>query len=195
MTSPVAGFKRLLEALEGLGIAYMVGGSLASSIHGIVRATRDIDLVADIREEHIDPLAAELRGGFYADPAFMRECLRRGRMFNLIHHGSSYKFDIYPLSREPFHQSEFARRALAEFRLEGEIVAFYVASAEDTILMKLAWYQSGNRVSERQWGDVLDVVRVKRDLLDLGYLRRWAGPLGVEDLLEEALKAPGGSHA
>jgi hypothetical protein len=189
MTGPSDGFKRVLETLDRLKIPYMVGGSLASSIHGIVRSTRDIDLVADIKMEHIAPLAAELSGEFYADPEMMRQALQQGRMFNLIHHASSYKFDFYPLSRKPYDQAQFARRATAEFSLDGrEALTFYVASPEDTILSKLVWYRAGNQVSERQWSDVIDVVRVKRNLLDLPYLRQWAASLGVADLLEEALR-------
>lgn len=189
MTNPAAGFRRLLAVLDRLDIPYMVGGSLASSIHGIVRATQDVDLVADIRMEHVDRLAAELKAEFYADPEMMRQALRAGRMFNIIHYTSSYKFDIFPLSRDAYQEAQFARRTIVEYCFEGEALTFYVASPEDTILTKLAWYRAGNEVSERQWSDVLDVVRVKRGLLDLVYLRKWAAPLGVEDLLEQALAA------
>lgn len=189
MTALARGFKRVLEVLNRLQIPYMIGGSLASCIHGIPRSTRDVDLVAAIKMEHVAPLAAELSGEFFADPEMIREALWSGRMFNLIHHGSGFKFDIYPLSSEPYHQAEFARRKMEEYSLDGqETLKFYVASPEDTILSKLAWYRAGNQVSERQWSDVLDVVRVQHDRLDLTYLRKWAGPLRVEDLLEQALQ-------
>jgi len=168
----------------------MVGGSLASSIHGIARSTLDIDLIADVKPEHIDPLAAELSGEFYADPEMMRQGLRTHRAFNLIHHESGYKFDVYPLSGDPYHQTAFGRRTAAEYSLHGETLQFYVCSAEDSILSKLAWYRAGNEVSERQWSDILDVVRIKRRLLDLDYLRRWAQSLKVADLLEQALLTP-----
>lgn len=192
MTSPAAGFLRLLDVLDHLGIAYMVGGSLASSIHGIPRSTNDIDLVADLGPHHVAPLVAEARPQFYIDPPeAIQAALRSRRMFNLIHLASSYKYDIYPLSPQPYHQAAFARRRDVESSLAGaEPVRFYVSSAEDTILAKLTWYRAGGQVSERQWGDVLDVIRVKRDLLDLTYLRHWAPHLQVEDLLEEALAVP-----
>lgn len=187
MTDPVDGFKRVLDALNRLNIPYMVGGSLASSIYGVARSTADVDLVADVRMEHVDPLSAELAGEFYAEAEMMRQALRTGRVFNLIHFASSYKFDIYPVASEPYHQAAFARRRLKKYPLEGQELTFYVASAEDTILAKLAWYRSGNEVSERQWSDVLDVVRVQWGRLELAYLREWASSLGVADLLEQAL--------
>ena len=188
MTAPARGFKRLLEVLNRLEIPYMIAGSLASCVHGIPRSTRDVDLVAAIRFEHVTPLAAELGQEFYADPEMIGQALRSGRMFNLIHHDSGFKFDFYPLSSEPYHQAEFARRKMEEFSFDGqETLHFYVASPEDAILAKLLRRRAGNQVSERQWSDVLDVVRVQRDRLDLAYLRHWAGPLRMEDLLEQAL--------
>ena len=67
----------------------------------------------------------------------------------------------------------------------------YVATAEDTILAKLEWYRMGGGVSERQWRDVLGVMKVQADRLDLAYLRQWADQLNVSDLLERALTEAG----
>jgi hypothetical protein len=67
----------------------------------------------------------------------------------------------------------------------------YVATAEDTILAKLEWYRLGGDVSERQWCDVLGVMKVQADRLDLAYLRQWAAQLNISDLLERAIKEAG----
>ena len=66
-----------------------------------------------------------------------------------------------------------------------------VATAEDTLLMKLVWYRSGGEVSERQWNDVRGIAAVQRERLDREYLRRWAAYLKVEDLLRAALEPAG----
>jgi hypothetical protein len=55
---------------------------------------------------------------------------------------------------------------------------FYVASPEDTILHKLEWYRIGNEISDRQWNDILGVLKVRGKTLDLTYLRQWASQLG-----------------
>lgn len=98
MTTPTAAFRRILEVLDRLEIPYFVTGSVASSVYGIARTTFDLDLVADLREEHIQQLVSELRADFYADPKMMTEALERGRSFNLIHVPSSYKIDIFRLA-------------------------------------------------------------------------------------------------
>jgi len=188
MTSPAAGFERLLEALNRLEIPYMVGGSLASSIHSIPRSTNDVDIIADLPPRYAGPLVELLQPDFYVDrPDAVEGALRAGRMFNLIHLASGYKFDIYPLPPDPYSHAAFARRLVQCYSFGGQTLRFYVSSPEDVILAKLCWYRDGGRVSERQWSDVLDVSRIQKGLLDLTYLRRWAAALAVTDLLEEAL--------
>lgn len=185
MIGPTAGLKRLLEVLNELGIPYMIGGSLASSVHGVYRATEDVDLVVDIDASNIDPLVNELGTEFYIDAEMIREALGRGRSCNVIHLASSYKFDLFPLSEDPFQQSQFERRGLEEFPQAGAVpMRLHVATAEDTVLSKLVWYRAGNEVSEQQWKDVRGVVAVKGENLDRDYMRRWAEHLGVRDLLD-----------
>jgi hypothetical protein len=192
MQDPLSGFKRLLEALDNLAIRYMVGGSLASSLYGVFRSTNDIDIVADIRQEHLARLAAELAPDFYADLDAMREALRRERSFNLIHFASSYKFDIFPLPGDAYYQSQLERSKPEEITLGGtEAMKCRVVTAEDTILAKLVWYRQGGEQSERQWADLRGILSVQGERLDEAYLRRWAQHLGVEDLLERLLSQKG----
>lgn len=168
----------------------MAGGSLASSVHGIPRSTNDIDLVADVQAQHLEGLYQSLKQEFYVDPPeILRQALWNKRMFNLIHFASSYKFDIYPLGSDAYSQAAFARRKTGRHQFDdGEAIEFLVSTPEDAILAKISWFRRGNQVAERQWADILDVVRVQGERLDLGYLRQWAATLGVGDLLEEALK-------
>jgi hypothetical protein len=188
MTRPTSGFRLLIDALARLNIPYFVGGSVASSIHGIARATMDVDLVADLKLEQVETFVAELRGEFYADAETIKESIAAGRAFNLIHYASSYKFDIFPLRADAYSQAEFGRRVSVESSLfSQEALTFPVASAEDTVLSKLVWYQAGHEASERQWRDVLGVLRVNKDRQDVPYLREWAAKLFIQDLLERAL--------
>lgn len=176
-----AGFRRVIEVFDSLGIVYMVGGSLASSIYGIPRTTQDIDLVADILWSQAQELSAALQPDFYADADAIEDAIRRGRAFNLIHNASGYKFDVFPVLPDEYSQIQLARRILSSS-------GFPVVTPEDIILMKLLWYRRGGEVSERQWTDARGVMELRRDRLDFEYMRRWAQPLGVENLLARLIK-------
>ena len=131
------------------------------------------------------PLSAELSKEFYADEGVMREAVRACRPFNLIHYESSYKFDLFPVPADPYYQGELDRRTVTEFSFgEGSSLRFPVVTPEDTVLTKLVWRQTGGEVSERQWSDVLGIIKVRGQELDQEYLRRWAAHLGVTQLLQ-----------
>lgn len=179
-------FVRALEALE---IPYLVGGSFASSYHGIPRSTQDADLVADLEAEHVRPLIAHLGEDFHLDDERLLSAIRSCSSFNVLYLPTMFKIDVFLLSDDPLARHEMERRQRHNL---GEGVEAYFASAEDTVLQKLRWYQLGNRVSERQWNDLLGVLRVQGDRLDRDYLDWGAGHLGVEELLAEALEAAGG---
>jgi hypothetical protein len=173
----------VVEALERMGVPYMVAGSVASSMHGVPRTTLDADLVARIEERHARPLVEALGDAYYADEHMILDAVRRGSSFNLIHQRSMVKIDVFVAKPRPYDVGALARR------MRGRIEDLEVdaATPEDVILSKLEWYDGGGRVSERQWGDVVGLLRIHRGALDLAYLQRWAGELHVSDLLDRAL--------
>lgn len=180
----------VIEAFDALGIRYRIGGSVASSAYGIARATLDVDLVADLEEDNIGPLVDRLREGYYIHEERMRDAVARRSSFNLIHLGSMIKVDVFVLKPNPYDQAAFARARLERLD-EGSAREHYLTSPEDVILNKLDWYRQGGSISERQWNDVLGVLKVQGSSLELHYLHHWAATLGLTELLSRALADAG----
>ncbi|MEW6753800.1 MAG: nucleotidyl transferase AbiEii/AbiGii toxin family protein [Candidatus Latescibacterota bacterium] len=178
------------QTLERLGIPYLVGGSLASSLHGIPRATQDVDIVAAVRREHVASLVAALQASFYIDAEMIREAIGRGSSFNVIHLASLFKVDLF-VARDDVPAHQQMERRQTHVISEQPRRELMVASPEDTVLHKLRWYRMGDEVGERQWSDVLGVLRVRGAALDAEYLLRTAALMGVADLLERALGEAG----
>jgi hypothetical protein len=178
---------RVVEALESLGIRYHLGGSFASSIHGVPRQTLDADLVAEMSIDHAESLAAALGDDFYADVSAMREAVRSSQCFNIVDLESAFKVDVFVKGENAFDSEEFERAKPQVIDAEtGRTIV--VKSAEDTVLRKLQWFVAGGGASGRQWTDVLGLLKVQTGRLDIDYMRRWAASLGIAEHLERALR-------
>lgn len=183
---PVEVTLKVTGVFEQLGVPYLIGGSLASTLYGMVRTTQDSDIVAEMRLEHLETFVSALQDEFYIDDEMIAESIQRNSSFNIIHRETFFKVDVFiPLPR-PFLQSQLARAQTQTFTFETEVSAKF-ASPEDTVLSKLEWYRMGGEVSDRQWRDILGVLKTRTGELDLVYLRKWANELKVNDLLERAL--------
>jgi hypothetical protein len=184
---PVEVTLKVTEVFEKLGVPYLIGGSLASTLYGMVRTTQDSDIVAEMRIEHLQPFVAALQDEFYIDNEMIAESIQLHSSFNIIHRETMFKVDVFIPRPHPFLQSQLARAQRQTFTFETEVSAKF-ASPEDTILSKLEWYRLGGEVSDRQWRDVLGVLKTRAGELDLDYLRKWADELKIGDLLERILK-------
>lgn len=176
----------MAELLDRIGTPYFLGGSLASSLFGEPRATVDIDLAIVLRSADVSALVAALGPEFYVDEGAAREAVARRSSFNAIHQPTVLKVGFFVLGDTPFDRAQLERRRLSpELAQSGRRV--FVSSAEDLILRKLDWYRQEGGVSDRQWRDVLGVLKVQGGRLDLEYLQRWAATLHLGGLLERAL--------
>jgi hypothetical protein len=187
LPDPIQVVAQVARALEEIGIPYLVGGSLASSRYGLPRTTQDIDLVVDLREEQVGSLIRALQDEFYIDAGMIREAIRHQSSFNVIHLQAAYKVDLFLLKANTWAQQEMARRREERIGPEGP-VTLYFCSPEDIILHKLDWYRQGGGVSDRQWNDILGVLKVQGEELEAVYLRHWASELRLTDFLERALR-------
>ena len=179
--------QKVIQAFDAIGIEYAIGGSVASTVHGIPRLTMDVDIIADMCEEQIEALVISLQNEFYADGDLMRAAVRDRSSFNVIHLPTMVKADIFLLPTTPFAASEWSRRQRKRLGTAIDSADAYVASAEDMILQKLSWYRLTGERSDRQWGDVQGMLKVQGDALEFAYLAHWAEELALTDLLQTSL--------
>jgi len=187
LVEPLAVTLLVIEAFEKLNIPYLIGGSLAAALHGTARSTLDTDLVADLRPEQVNQLVEMLQQEFYVDHGMIFDAIEHRSSFNVIHLDTTFKVDVFVAKPRRFDQMQLQRRRLEVVSTEPERRA-YVATAEDIVLAKLEWYRQGGEVSDRQWRDILGVLKVQAGRLDSDYLQKWAAELNVADLLQRALK-------
>lgn len=178
---------RVTRLLDTMHVPYVIGGSVASTVHGLVRTTMGVDLVAELEQQHVSPFVSALSNQFYVDEASVRQAIQRRTSFNLIHLETMVKVDVFLPKNRPFDRQQLANR-IAERVAADSADTLWILTAEDVILAKLDWFRQGGAVSERQWRDVLGVVKTQGERLDREYLHYWAGQLGVSDLLEQAMQ-------
>ena len=187
---PIEVTLKVTDVFEKLGVPYLIGGSLASALYGMVRTTQDADIVAEMRLEHLRPFVFALQDEFYIDDEMITASIQSNSSFNIVHRDSMFKVDVFIPRPRPFLRSQLARARKQTFVFEREISAKF-ASPEDTILSKLEWYRLGGEASERQWRDIQGVLKTRKGELDLRYLQKWAEELQIRDLLDRGLKEAG----
>jgi hypothetical protein len=160
-----------------------VGGSIASTLRGVPRQTQDIDVVAALRPAHARRLSDAVQPTFLADFDVIPQALPSGRVINLLHEATFTKVDLFPVREDPLSEAQIARRQ----RVEPEPgVGLWVLSPEDVVLQKLRWYELGDRVSDRQWRDLVGVLSVYKGRMDEAYLDSQAARACLAPLLARA---------
>ncbi|HEX7152869.1 MAG TPA: hypothetical protein VF618_15375 [Thermoanaerobaculia bacterium] len=168
-------FAHVIAALERAGIPYMVTGSVASSAHGVVRSTRDVDIVVAPTAQQLRELIASFPNDkYYADEEDALDALRHRSQFNIIDFGSMWKADLIIRKQREFSETEFSRRRTHV--IQGVRVS--IATAEDIVIAKLEWAKIGE--SSRQVEDAAGIIATQGADLDTSYVERWVRQLGLE---------------
>jgi hypothetical protein len=174
--------REVVQAFDTLGFAYAIGGSWASSLHGEPRMTRDADIMVEPFAGSEAALANLLGSDYTISIDAARTANREGSSFNIIHNPTAFKVDVFVAKDPGFERTVLARRSTATLPTSSDRPLAWV-TPEDIVLLKLRWYRLGHEISDRQWSDVLGVLRVQAGRLDWSYLESWAGALGIADLL------------
>jgi hypothetical protein len=191
MNDVVEALEPVVEALEELGVRYRVGGSVASSALGVPRSTLDVDIACELGLAHVARFVARLSDRYYIDADMISDAIRRRATFNLVHLATMLKVDVFIRKGRAFDVQSFERVVRKPLDVAEGARSFDLTTAEDIILHKLDWYRLGSEISERQWLDLVGVLKVQENAIDVAYLRHWASQLAVAELLERALIAAG----
>ncbi len=178
--------ERLADVLDTLGIPYAIGGSIASSVYGTVRFTRDADIAILPFTSVADKFYALLKDDFYVNEEAMQQALGCCGSFNIIHFDTAFKIDLFLLGPSEFEQQLLVRSRMVRLGETPESDLCFV-SPEDVILLKLRRLNESDGFAENQWEDILGVLAVQGRALDFDRLAQDAKTLGVEDLLERAI--------
>lgn len=183
--------KKIVASFDQLDVEYAIGGSVASAFYGMDRTTVDVDIAVDLRAEHIAPLVEQLKDQYYIDAQMLHDAIRLHSSCNLIYLRTFIKIDLFVTSGQLFDQIEFQRARRDSFEIDGDEIVLSIVSPEDIILRKLTWYKAGGMTSERQWLDIIGVLKIKAATLDREYMVGWAVELGIANLLEQAAEDAG----
>jgi hypothetical protein len=179
------------RALQDLGIPYYLGGSIASSLHGMQQLAQDIDLVVDLDDQVLPSLFAALGQHYLFNETEARKAVRARTSFPLIHLDALMKVDVVLPKPEAF--DTFMRQLIRCFTLDERYPPIQVASATEMLLFKVQRYQRDERSrtdgmqDDAEWNDILGMLKVQGPDLDLPLLEEWAGTLGMTDTWYRAL--------
>jgi hypothetical protein len=196
------------DMLERLSIAYAVEGSLSKSDYGVARSALKAHIIADIRQEHVEPFVSSLSQDFYVDHHRIDDAIANQGTFALVHYATKLNVDVNIPKQRPFDQMQMRRRR-ASIISSDPPRQVSVTSPEDSILSKLERVrarqpgrpvplpqdgEAGDEVQRlpaapRALSEVIGILKSNRGDLDLDYLGHWANELDVGDLLEQALSA------
>jgi hypothetical protein len=173
--------------LDDLGISYALGGSMASSLIGEPRSTVDVDIAIRVADGIEEELLERATAAFYVPLDAARGAIRAHSSFNLVDTAHGLKVDLFVLGNGLLDRMQIERRM--NVTIPGVAVPIWITAPEDQVLRKLDWYRSTGHESERQWRDVVGILRIHGNVLDRSYLVETARQLDLGALLDEATNA------
>ncbi|MGE3172759.1 MAG: hypothetical protein AB7O97_09035 [Planctomycetota bacterium] len=190
---PLAVAQAVATAFEQAGIRYILGGSLASTAHGEPRTTLDVDFAADLDPAGFERWAPRIEPEFLVDSEWALDEIRRRGSFQMLHRTAIVRVDVFVPEWTGMHLWKWQHRR--RMTLHATAPGIDVTSAEGIVVQKLLWYRDGGGVSERQWRDVLGVLKAQRTGLDRSAVRSQSERLGLVELFERAEREAGAGGA
>lgn len=179
--------RQLATILDDLAIPYALGGSMASSLIGEPRSTVDVDIAIKLRSDSEHALLERVTSEFYVPVDAAQIAIQSNSSFNLIDTAHGLKVDLFVLGDSLLDRMQIERRV--KIAVPHTPNGIWVTAPEDQILRKLDWYRKADGASDRQWSDVVGILRMNVASLDQDYLKHTATAVDLADLLTAALDA------
>lgn len=173
----------VISALNALGVPHMVVGSLSVNVYGIVRATKDADLVIEAGHASIHQIASQLGKPFVLDPQMQFERITGTTKYNFSIEGSPLTVELFLLSNDEHDRERFRRR----IRLPGSNPETCVPTVEDVLVMKLRWLHLANRSKDE--GDIVTILQVRANEFDWPYVESWCDRHGTRATLDRVRRS------
>ena len=176
----------LARSFERCGVRYILGGSMASASYGEPRSTLDADFAADLDPSTFEKWADDAERDFLFDREWARSEVETRGSFQLLHRIELLRVDVFVPHWTGLDLWKWERRQRMQLgQSQGQVD---VTSAEGIVLQKLLWYEAGGRTSDRQWRDIVSVLKHQRTTVALDDLENWATQLHIAELLHKALR-------
>lgn len=174
----------ITSAFDALDIPWVLGGSLASSYYGEPRTTTDADVAIGARGPILASVVDELRDRFYVPDSALSMIGVEGGSFNVVDTARGVKVDVFVLGDGVLDRNQILRRIPA--RIPGFPGDCWITAPEDVVLRKLSWWRDGGG-SDRQWRDLVEVLRSAGRSMDVEYLQATAQEIGFDGELARAM--------
>jgi hypothetical protein len=178
--------RQVIGALDGMGLPYVIGGSVALAVWAVPRTTHDLDIVVDVPEDRIEEFCAHFQAtSYYIDPEGMRNAFRSRDqaslgMYSFLDMDTGFKVDLFPVRIYDEAQQEALKRSVTTEVVQGLPARVY--APDDLLVQKLRWYAATH--SERQFRDCLNLLltdmRRPVPLISWNYVESWTTMLGPE---------------
>jgi len=148
-------------------------------------------MISDLKSNQVKSFIEMLSSEYVIDEDMIMDAIKRRSTFNIIHIETMLKIDIFISKNGPYEMETFKRRRQDTLDEDKESIKFYIVSPEDIILNKLMCFNLGDCVSDKQWNDILGVLKVQKNFLDTSYLKQWASKLNINHLLIKSYQDSG----
>jgi hypothetical protein len=181
----------VLQAFDELNLFWYLGGSIASSLHGMQQMAQDIDLVVNLPSQNLPSLLPLLKQHYAFDDKSFQEAVAQHTACSLIHLATLMKVDLIMAKQGAFETALQSR--ITSYSLDERSLSLRLASAVEMILVKLHRYsqdllsRTDGMRDDAEWNDIVGMLKIQEPTLERDFLEEWARNLKIAEMLRQAL--------